>query len=143
MSILIYAILYVILIYICASILLIYILPAIIRSVVWKEFVIMNQHNYVEIPLSEGQYIRPVPFTELEAYTRNFYTFPFLLRYFFMNFNLREAHYVFPRLVAYRLNRIDLELPKAPSYVTWLKKAKSMKGEDYIFRTSKQTGKYF
>ena len=63
--------------------------------------------------------------------------------FFLFNFNLHEAHHVYPGLPSYWLNKIDLDLPKEPKYQDWLIQAKSMKGEDYVFRTASKTGKYF
>jgi hypothetical protein len=44
---------------------------------------------------------------------------------------------------AYQLHKADLNKSQTPRYLTWFRKAKGMKGEDYIFRTSKHTGKHF
>ena len=117
-----------------------YLLPAFVLSLVWKELLIMTQHTHIEIPVSEGADVRPIPFMEQVKYTRSFYTFTFFARYFLLNFNLHEVHHAYPGLPAYRLDKIDLDIPRKPKFSEWLIKAKSMKGEDYIFRTSKRTG---
>lgn len=120
-----------------------YFLPAFLLSMVWKELIILTQHTHVEIPISNGELVRPVSYAEQVKYTRSFYTYPFLSRYFLFNFNLHEAHHVYPGLPAYFLDKIDLEIPKRPFYSEWFLEAKSMSGEDFVFKTSKQTGKYF
>jgi hypothetical protein len=76
-------------------------------------------------------------------YTRSFYLNNFFAKYFLFNFNLHEAHHAYPLLPAYYLDNVDLGLPEEPTFFSWFNKAKSMKGEDYIFRTSKHTGKVF
>jgi fatty acid desaturase len=120
-----------------------YLVPAFVLSLVWKELLIMTQHTHVEIPVSEGAEVRPIPFLDQVKYTRSFYTFTFVARYFLLNFNLHEVHHAYPGLPAYCLDQIDLDIPRTPRFSKWLIKAKSMKGEDYIFRTSKHTGAKF
>ncbi len=117
-----------------------YLLPAFILSFVWKELLIMTQHTHIEIPVSNGEKVKPISFLEQVKYTRSFYTFGFVSRYFLFNFNLHEIHHAFPGAPAYWLHTIDLGIPRKPSFSEWLIKAKTMKGEDYIFRTSKHTG---
>lgn len=131
---------YFLVVYFFPSFVLYYLLPAFVLSLVWKELLIMTQHTHVEIPVSDGAEVRPIPYMDQVKYTRSFYTFTFVARYFLLNFNLHEVHHAYPGLPAYWLNQIDLEIPRTPKFSTWLIKAKSMKGADYIFKTSKVTG---
>jgi fatty acid desaturase len=117
-----------------------YVLPAYGLSLVWKELLIMTQHTHIEIPVSDGKEVRPISYLDQVQYTRSFYTFAFVSRYLLFNFNLHEVHHAYPGLPAYRMDKVDLGVPRKPSFWEWLIKAKSMKGEDYIFRTSKHTG---
>jgi len=118
-------------------------IPAFLLSFVWKELVIMTQHSHIDIPISNGDDVKPVAYKEQVAYTRSFYIPSWMASFFLFNFNLHEAHHVYPGLPSYWLNKIDLDLPKEPKYQDWLIQAKSMKGEDYVFRTASKTGKYF
>jgi omega-6 fatty acid desaturase (delta-12 desaturase) len=120
-----------------------YFLPAFLLSMVWKELIILTQHSHIEIPISNGEEVRPVSYAEQIKYTRSFYTVPFISRYFLFNFNLHEAHHVYPGLPSYYLDKIDLNVPRKPMYSEWFVEAKSMSGENFIFRTSKQTGRNF
>ena len=138
-----YTLSYTLLFYFFASEIVHYIAPAFILSLVWKELIIMTQHTHIEIPISNGEKVRPISYSEQVQYTRSFYTFPILSRYFLFNFNLHEAHHAYPGMPAYRLHQVDVNKTKTPYYWTWFKTAKGMKGEDYIFRTSKHTGKFF
>jgi fatty acid desaturase len=135
-----YLLFYFFVVYYFPAFVLYYLLPAFVLSLVWKELLIMTQHTHIEIPVSEGAEVRPIPFMEQVKYTRSFYTFTFFARYFLLNFNLHEVHHAYPGLPAYWLDKIDLDIPRKPKFTEWLIKAKYMKGEDYIFRTSKHTG---
>jgi fatty acid desaturase len=143
MNISLYLSFYILVVLYFPAFVLYYLLPAFVLSLVWKELLIMTQHTHIEIPVSEGAEVRPIPFMEQVKYTRSFYTFPFFARYFLLNFNLHEVHHAYPGLPAYWLDKIDLDIPRRPKLSKWLIKAKSMKGEDYIFRTSKHTGMKF
>jgi fatty acid desaturase len=141
--VIIYFLTYSIIVYFFWDAILIYILPAFIISLVWKELVILTQHSHIEIPISEGKKVKPIQFKDQIQYSRSFYVNSLFAQYFLFNFNLHEVHHAFPGLPAYFLQKIDLQLPRKPLYSEWFLKAKSMKGEDYIFRTSKHTGKKF
>lgn len=138
-----YLLLYLLLFYFFSSFIIQYFLPAFGLSLIWKELIIMTQHTHIEIPISNGEKVRPVSYSEQIQYTRSFYLWPILSQFFLLNFNLHETHHKYPGMPAYRLHRADVNKTKTPSYWSWFRKAKGMKGEDYIFRTSKHTGKYF
>jgi len=139
----VYFLVYVALGYFLGAFLISLLAPAFLISLVWKELVILTQHSHIDIPLSEGEEVRPIAYKEQVQYTRSFYVNAFFARHFLFNFNLHEAHHAHPGLPAYWLEKVALGVPREPRYITWFKKAKSMKGEDYIFRTSKHTGKFF
>jgi fatty acid desaturase len=120
-----------------------YFLPAFLLSLVWKELIILTQHTHIEIPISNGEEVKPISYKDQVQYTRSFYTWPFLSKYFLFNFNLHEAHHVYPGMPAYWLDQIDLSVPKEPSYSEWFNQAKAMSGVDFVFRTSKHTNKKF
>jgi omega-6 fatty acid desaturase (delta-12 desaturase) len=118
-------------------------LPAFLMSLVWKELIILTQHTHIEIPISNGEEVKPISYKDQVQFTRSFYTWPFLSKYFLFNFNLHEAHHVYPGMPAYWLDQIDLNVPKQPTYSEWFHQAKSMSGVDFVFRTSKHTNKNF
>jgi len=139
-NVVLYIFVYAALIYLFGSFILANLLPAFLLSLVWKELVILTQHSHIEIPVSNGNDVRPVSTLKQVEYSRSFYINPFISQYFLFGFNLHEVHHAYPGLPAYWLQNIDLGIEKKPKYSEWFSQAKSMKGEDYIFRTSKHTG---
>lgn len=135
-----YIILYAVLIYFFGDFIFVNLLPAFLLSLVWKELVILTQHSHIEIPVSNGDNVRPVSTLKQVEYSRSFYINPMLSHYFLFGFNLHEVHHAYPGLPAYWLHKVDLGIERKPTYSKWFSQAKSMKGEDYIFRTSKHTG---
>jgi omega-6 fatty acid desaturase (delta-12 desaturase) len=136
----VYIVIYALLIIFFGHFILVNLLPAFLLSLVWKELVILTQHSHIEIPVSNGNEVRPVSTLKQIEYSRSFYINPILSHYFLFGFNLHEVHHAYPGLPAYWLQNIDLGIEKKPKYREWFSQAKSMKGEDYIFRTSKHTG---
>jgi fatty acid desaturase len=119
-----------------------FLVPAFAFSLVWKELVIMTQHSHVEMPISTNNEVKPFSYLEQVKYTRSFYLNVFISKYFLFNFNLHETHHAYPGIPAYKLSKIDINTTNNPKFLKWLYNAKSMKGVDYIFKTSKQTGKH-
>jgi len=140
LNVVLYVILYALLITFFGRFILVNLLPAFLLSLVWKELVILTQHSHIEIPVSEGKTVRPVSTLKQIEYSRSFYIHPILSHYFLFGFNLHEIHHAYPGLPAYWLKNVELGIEKKPNYSEWFSQAKSMKGEDYIFRTSKHTG---
>ncbi len=143
MYVLIYGIIYVVALAFFWRFFISYLLFAFFLSLVWKELVILTQHSHIEIPISEGNEVKPIQYKDQVQYTRSFYVNHLFAHLFLLNFNLHEVHHAYPGIPAYYLHRINLDLPEEPAYFTWFRKAKSMKAEDYIFRTSKHTGEKF
>ncbi|MBL4705727.1 MAG: fatty acid desaturase, partial [Flavobacteriales bacterium] len=49
---------------------LMYLVPAFVLSLIWKELIILTQHSHVEIPVSEGEEVRPIAYMDQVPYTR-------------------------------------------------------------------------
>ncbi len=108
-------------------------------SCVWRELIILTQHTHVDIPLANDQAVKPISYMDQVPYTRSFYISSFIAKYFLFNFNLHEAHHAFPGMPAYYLDEVDLGVKREPRYWNWFKKAKSMSGVDFVFKTNKDT----
>jgi len=142
-SVLVYAAAYLVLAILLGGYLVKFALPAFLLSLIWKEVIIMSQHSHVDMPLAEGRKVKPFAFLDQVQYTRSFYLPAWISKYFLFNVNLHEAHHAYPGIPAYELGRVDLNTAAEPKFFAWLIQAKKMKGEDYVFRTSKHTGKKF
>jgi len=141
-QVLVYFMVYAIVVYFFNAQLLKFILPGFLLSLIWKELIILTQHSHIEIPLANGNEVKPISYQEQIAFTRSFSAMPLISKYLLFNFNLHEAHHVQPGLPCYYLE--DIELNNAPkSYFHWFKNAKRLSGNDFIFNTSKHSGRKF
>jgi fatty acid desaturase len=119
-----------------------YFLVAYILSLMISDLFILSQHSHIEIPLSNGKPVKPLRFSEQVKYTRSISLFRNIGRYVYFNFNLHELHHAYPILPAYYLDKTHLKMPNTVKFMQYLKHAKSMKGVDFIFNSSKkQIGK--
>lgn len=117
-------------------------LVAYILSLMISDLFILSQHSHIEIPISNGKYVKPIRFSEQVQYTRSISLIRNIGSYVYFNFNLHELHHAYPILPAYYLDKTHLEMPNTVKFMQYLKHAKSMKGMDFIFNTSKkQIGK--
>ena len=142
LNITIQIILYIFLFYLFGSWILGHLIPAYILSLMISDLFILSQHSHIEIPLSDGNPVKPIRFSEQIQYTRSISLFKNVGSYIYFNFNLHELHHAYPILPAYYLDKTQLEMPNTVSFINYIKDAKRMKGIDFIFNTSKkQIGK--
>lgn len=116
--------------------------PGFLLSLLWKELVIMTQHSHVEMPVSQGEEVKPISFQDQIPYTRSFFFNKTLAKWMLLNFNLHEAHHAKPGVPAYYLTEVPTGTPEKPSFGHWFQKAKGMQGVTYVFTTSAKSGKY-
>lgn len=139
----IYLLVYTLLAVFFGKFILVHLIPGFVLSLLWKELVILTQHSHIEIPVSNGEEVKPVRFADQVKFSRSFILHPFLSKYLLFHFNLHEAHHAYPGMPAYWLDKVEIESINSIPFSNWLIKAKLMKAEDYIFRTSKHTGEKF
>ncbi|MFM7023404.1 MAG: fatty acid desaturase family protein [Flavobacteriales bacterium] len=133
---------YATLFYFFGSWIVLHLLPAYILSLMISDLFILSQHSHIEIPLSKGEKVNPIRFSEQVQYTRSISLFSQLGRYIYFNFNLHESHHAHPILPAYHLDKVQTKMPNTVPFFRYLKDAKKLKGIDFIFSTSKkQIGK--
>lgn len=143
LNILIQLLIYILVFYIYGTKLLIYFLPAYVLSLMISDLFILSQHSHIEIPLSNGQQVKPIRYLEQIKYTRSIsFHWSKLGKLVFFNFNLHELHHAYPNLPAYFLDTTGENLPNTVNFYLYLRDAKKLQGVDFIFNTSnKQIGK--
>lgn len=119
-----------------------FLLPAYILSLVISDLFILSQHSHIEIPLSNGEQVKPIRFSEQVQYTRSVAVFKYIGRYVYFNFHLHELHHAYPIIPGYYLDKTQIKMPNTVKFMQYLIDAKKMSGMDFIFNTSKkQIGK--
>ncbi|MBA3899167.1 MAG: fatty acid desaturase [Bacteroidetes bacterium] len=109
-------------------------------SLMISDIIILSQHSHIEIPVSNGQEVKPISYQEQIPYTRSILFNKFIAKYLLLNFNLHELHHAYPGTPAYHLHKHLLKTPNARPFMQYILKAKKMSGEKFVFNTSKSTG---
>jgi fatty acid desaturase len=127
---------YAVLIYFFHNWLFTHLLPAYFLSLMISDLFILSQHSHIKIPLSNGEKVKPLRFSEQVQYTRSITFFKRLGGLVFLNFNLHEAHHAYPSLPAYHLAAVKINTENTVPFLDYLKSAKSLKGTEFIFNSS-------
>jgi omega-6 fatty acid desaturase (delta-12 desaturase) len=111
------------------------ILPALYLSFIITDILSLSQHSHIEMPISNGEEVVPLKYKDQSKYSRSLVFSPIISEYFLFNFNFHEHHHAYPGLPCYHLSKVQNQLINTYSFLPWLKKVKSMKGVDFIFKT--------
>lgn len=109
---------------------------AIYLSLIMTDILSLSQHSHIEIPKANGKQVDPLKYKDQAIYSRSLIFSPAISKYILFNFNHHEAHHSYPGLPCYFLPNIKVETKNAYPFIPWLKKVKSMPGEQFIFTTS-------
>jgi acyl-lipid omega-6 desaturase (Delta-12 desaturase) len=124
-----------------SNIILDYILPAYVLGLVISDLIILSQHSHIDIPISNGEAVRPVKYSDQTQYTRSLKFGKWFEHWVLFNFNLHEKHHAFPGLPAYYLQKKECsEMNKRP-FVNYFWNAKRMTGQEFVFSTTKYSDK--
>ncbi len=118
-----------------------YIIGGFVLGLAYSDLIILSQHSHIDIPVSKGKAVRPIKYINQIQYTRSISFFKLLDYWVLFNFNLHEKHHAFPGVPAYFLGKKEMDEPNKRPFLNYLLKAKLMTGEQFIFSTSKNSGK--
>ena len=133
--------LWVVLILLFPSFILNYVLTSYFISLMLSDLIILSQHSHIDIPVSNGEEVRPIKCKEQIKYTRSIVLGRWLEHWFLFNFNLHEKHHAFPNVPAYYLQDKECDVQNTRPFFKYLWNAKKMSGEQFVFSTTKQSKK--
>jgi omega-6 fatty acid desaturase (delta-12 desaturase) len=111
-------------------------IPALFLSFVLTDVITLSQHSHIEMRSSNGDDVKPLKHHEQPQYSRSLEFPEFISRYIMLNFNRHEAHHRYPGLPCYRLHEVHEPCENSYAFWPWLKTVKTMKGVDFVFRSS-------
>ena len=117
------------------------ILPAYFIGLMFSDLIILSQHSHIDIPISNGEEVKPIKYSEQIQYTRSVLLGRWIEHWLLFNFNLHEKHHAFPGLPAYYLHKQDISNVNTRSFLSYLWNAKRLSGMKFIFSTTKQSNK--
>ena len=111
----------------------------VLLSLIAEDLLLLSQHTHIPQQLSHGGPVRPFPTIEQEVFTRSL-VFPRWLSALLLHIDAHELHHMYPFVPGYRLGGIAYETENEISAWTWMRRARAMPGELFLFHNRLETG---
>lgn len=109
-------------------------------TLVLQDPLILSQHTHVPLRLSGGEPVRPFAPMEQEVFTRSLRFPRWFSRLVLLHVDAHELHHMFPRVPGYYLNRIAYVPHNEVHWWRWLRDAKRVPGEVFLFSNRNESG---
>ena len=114
----------------------------VLLSLIAEDLLLLSQHTHIPQQLSHGEAVRPFPTIEQEVFTRSL-VFPAWLSAVLLHIDAHELHHMYPFVPGYRLGGIDYDTENEIDVWTWIRRARAMPGEIFLFHNRLETGADF
>ena len=111
----------------------------VLLSLVAEDLLLLSQHTHIPQQLSHGEPVRPFPTIEQEVFTRSL-VFPRWLSAVLLHIDAHELHHMYPFVPGYRLGGITYETENEIGVWTWVRRARALPGEIFLFHNRLETG---
>jgi fatty acid desaturase len=111
----------------------------VLLSLIAEDLLLLSQHTHIPQQLSRGEPVRPFPTIEQEVFTRSL-VFPRWLSALLLHIDAHELHHMYPFVPGYRLGGIAYETENEIGVWTWVRRARAMPGELFLFHNRLETG---
>lgn len=108
-------------------------------ALIAEDLLLLSQHTHIPQQLSHGESVRPFPTIEQEVFTRSL-VFPPWLSAVLLHIDAHELHHMYPFVPGYRLGGITYETENEIDVWTWIRRARAMPGEIFLFHNRLETG---
>lgn len=101
---------------------------------------ILSQHTHVPMHLSKGEPVQPFAPLQQELFTRSLRFPAWFSKLVLLGMDAHELHHMYPRVPGYRLDQIHYETHNEEHWWRWLRRAKRVPGEVFLFQNRLQSG---
>jgi fatty acid desaturase len=112
---------------------------ALIAALIAEDVLLLSQHTHIPQRLSGGEDVRPFPTIEQEMFTRSL-VFPRWLSALLLHIDAHELHHMYPFVPGYRLGDVPYETENEIGLLAWIKGARALPGELFLFHNRLETG---
>ena len=112
---------------------------ALLFALVAEDLLLLSQHTHIPQNVSGGAPVRPFPTVEQEVFTRSL-MFPRWLSALLLHIDAHELHHMYPFVPGYRLGRIPYETENEIGCWTWIRRARALPGEVFLFQNRLESG---
>jgi acyl-lipid omega-6 desaturase (Delta-12 desaturase) len=111
----------------------------VLLSLIAEDLLLLSQHTHIPQQLSHGEPVRPFPTMEQEVFTRSL-VFPRWLSAMLLHIDAHELHHMYPFVPGYRLGSIVYDTENEIGAWIWVRRARAMPGELFLFHNRLETG---
>jgi acyl-lipid omega-6 desaturase (Delta-12 desaturase) len=112
---------------------------AVLLSLVAEDLLLLSQHTHIPQLVSHGERVLPFPTVEQEVFTRSL-VYPRWLSWLLLQIDAHELHHMYPFVPGYRLSGISYETENGIQWWRWVRRARAMPGELFLFHNRLETG---
>jgi len=109
-------------------------------SLIFQDPLLLSQHTHIPSNLSHGEKVRPYPALQQEIFTRSLRFPSWFSTFILLNFDAHELHHMYPFVPGYRLRGINYTPENEIGWWRWIREAKRLPGEVFLFQNRKQSG---
>ena len=113
--------------------------PALFLSLMAEDVLLLSQHTHIPQHVSHGAQVRPFPAIEQEEFSRSL-RLPAWLSMMLLHFDAHELHHMYPFVPGYRLDGVAYTPQNEVGYWGWIKAAKRVPGEVFLFQNRTESG---
>jgi len=109
-------------------------------ALIIEDPLILSQHTHIPQNNSSGRNAETFAAMEQEEFTRSLRFPAWVSKTLLFNFDAHELHHMYPFVPGYLLRRIPYTAINEIDWWRWLKAAKRMRGDDFLFKNQNDTG---
>jgi acyl-lipid omega-6 desaturase (Delta-12 desaturase) len=113
--------------------------PAVLLSLMAEDVLLLSQHTHIPQHVSHGEAVRPFPAIEQEEFSRSL-RLPAWLSAALLHFDAHELHHMYPFVPGYRLHGVAYTPQNEVGYWGWIRAAKRVPGEVFLFQNRTESG---
>jgi omega-6 fatty acid desaturase (delta-12 desaturase) len=113
--------------------------PAVFLSLMAQDVLLLSQHTHIPQHVSHGAAVRPFPAIEQEEFSRSL-RLPTWLSTLLLHFDAHELHHMYPFVPGYHLHAVAYTPHNEVGYWGWIKAAKRVPGEVFLFQNRTDSG---
>lgn len=112
----------------------------VLLSLVFLDIILLSQHTHIPMRRSGGQEVRPFAAAEQGVFTRSLRFPPWFSLGVLLHFDAHELHHLYPAVPGYRLRRIPYHPANEVEWWSWVRRARRMPAERFMFQSRDDTG---
>ncbi len=113
--------------------------PALLLSLMAEDVLLLSQHTHIPQHVSHGAEVRPFPAIEQEEFSRSL-RLPGWLSMMLLHFDAHELHHMYPFVPGYHLHGVAYTPQNEVGYWGWIRAAKRVPGEVFLFQNRSESG---